>query len=166
MAHAMVAIRDASTMPMSYHKAINSLDTANWLTAIKAEHDTIKKTKTYLLVKLPAGHWALRSKTIFKLKLKASRATDWHKAHVMVQGCGQREGINYFETYTPVLCYKSPWFLNALTVKLDLEIHQMDVNSAFLQADREDKIYMCQPEGFVDAQHPTKVWRLLKSLYG
>ena len=66
-------------------------------------------------------------KTIFKLKLKASSTTDHHKANVIVQGCSQHKGINYFETYTPVLHYESLQFLITLAIKLNLKIHQMDV---------------------------------------
>jgi len=53
-----------------------------------------------------------------------------------------------------------------LAVLLDLEIHQMDIDSAFLQANLEEQVYVHQPEGFVSPEHPYKVWKLIKSLYG
>ncbi len=162
----MAAVEDSGQTPATYLEAIKSPDAVEWLKAIKAEHDTIKKTRTYRLIDLPQGRKALGSKTIFKLKLKADGTTDHRKARVVVQGCGQCEGINFFETYAPVLRYESLRFLLALAVEMDLEIHQMDVDSAFLQADLKDEIYIRQPEGFIDPKHPNKVWRLLKSLYG
>jgi len=53
-----------------------------------------------------------------------------------------------------------------LAVLLDLDIHQMDIDSAFLQANLEEQVYVHQPEGFVSLEHPYKVWKLIKSLYG
>jgi hypothetical protein len=103
VAHAMVAVEDLSQTPTSYLEVIWSPEVMEWLKAIKAEHDVIKRTNTYKLVDLPQGRKALGLKMIFKLKLKANGSADRHKACVVVQGCGQCEGINYFETYTLVL---------------------------------------------------------------
>jgi transposase InsO family protein len=163
---AMVAIGESTITPDSYQEALNSPDAMHWLKAASEEHESLKKTNTFRLVELPIGRKALGSKLIFKLKTRADGTPERYKARIVVQGFSQREGIDFTETYAPVVRYESLRFLLALAVLLDLEIHQMDVDSAFLQADLDDEVYVRQPEGFVDPDNPGKVWRLLKSLYG
>lgn len=137
-----------------------------WLKAILEEHNTLKQTLTYKLVDLPISHKARRAKPIFKLKVKANGSPECFKACVVVQGYAQKEGVDFFETYTPVLHYKTLQFLLTLAIPLNLDIHQMDVNSAFRQAGLKEEVYMHQPEGLINPDHPHKVWHLLKSLYG
>ena len=66
----------------------------------------------------------------------------------MVQGFRQREGLDFFDTYSPVTRITSIRLLIAIAALRDLEIHQMDVKSAFLKEDLENEIYMKQPERF------------------
>ena len=80
----MSSVANASPTPSTYHEAIKSADAPSWLQAIKAEHD--QKSRD---ICLPRGHKALKSKTVFKLKLKVDRMTNHYKAHIVVQGCGQ-----------------------------------------------------------------------------
>jgi len=87
-----------------------------------------------------------------------------YTARLVVKGYAQVFGRDYFDTYAPVLRYESLHLLLGLAVLLDLDIHQMDKDSAFLQANIEEQVY--QPEGFVSPEHPYKVWKLIKSLYG
>jgi hypothetical protein len=151
--------------PLSLKEALASPKANLWLKVILKEHNVLKQTLTYKLVDLPVGRKALGVKPIFKLKVKADGLPKQFKVCVVVQGYAQKEGIDFFETYVPVLHYEMLWFLLTLAVLLDLDIHQMDVNSAFLQANLEEEVYVQQPEGLINPNHPHKVWRLLKSLY-
>ena len=67
----------------------------------------------------------------------------------MVQGFRQKEGLDFFDTYSPVTRITSIRILIAIAALRNLEIHQMDVKTAFLNGDLEEEIYMKQPEGYV-----------------
>ena len=84
----------------------------------------------------------------------------------MAQGFSQKHGIYYNDVFAPVARYTSIRSILAIANQLDLEVHQMDVKSAFLNGKLNEEIYMHQPEGFVNAEKPRKVCRLKKSLYG
>jgi len=130
------------------------------------EMDALFKAGTYELVDLPQGHKALAVKWVFKLKFRADGTPERYKARLVVKGYAQVFGRDYFDTYAPALCYESLHLLLGLAVLLDLDIHQMDIDSAFLQANLEEQLYVHQAEGFVSPEHPHKVWKLIKSLYG
>jgi hypothetical protein len=78
----------------------------------------------------------------------------------------QREGINYNETFSPVSCKDSFRIIIALVAYYDLELHQMDVRTAFLNGDLEENVYMAQPKGFVVKGKEDMGCRLKKSIYG
>ncbi|GJV88812.1 retrotransposon protein, putative, ty1-copia subclass [Tanacetum coccineum] len=85
---------------------------------------------------------------------------------LVIQGFRQREGLDYFDTYSPVTRITSIRTIIAIAALRNLEIHQMDVKTAFLNGDLEEEIYMNQPEGFIAPGQEGKVCRLVKSLYG
>ncbi len=97
---------------------------------------------------------------IYKLKVDASGLIEHYKAHLVVKGYTQRWGTNYNKTFTPVILLKNLHFLLTLAVTLDLEIHQMDVESAFLHTPICKEIYIMQPEGYINPKHPNHVCRL------
>ena len=84
----------------------------------------------------------------------------------MAKGFTQREGIDYDETFSPVLQYASLRCLLAMVAHYNLELHQMDVKTAFLNGDIDHEIYMRQPEGHEVPGKEDHVCRLKKSLYG
>ena len=83
-----------------------------------------------------------------------------------LKGYKQRHGVDYFDTYAPVDRISSIRCLIALASIHKLVIHQMDVNTAFLNGYLEEEIYMEQPEGFKIPGQEKKVCKLVKSLYG
>lgn len=80
-----------------------------------------------------------------------------------MKGCAQRKGLDFEETFSPVVRYSSIRYLLALAAQLDLNISQMDAVSAFLQGELAEEIYMYQPEGYEESN---KVCKLRKSIYG
>ncbi|KAL0392633.1 UNVERIFIED_CONTAM: Retrovirus-related Pol polyprotein from transposon TNT 1-94 [Sesamum radiatum] len=82
------------------------------------------------------------------------------------KGFKQKEGIDYFDTYSPVARLTTIRVLIALASVYNLSIHQMDVKTAFLYGELDEEIYMDQPEGFVAHGNERKVCKLVKSLYG
>ena len=108
----------------------------------------------------------LGCKWIFKKKMKSDGTIDKYKARLVIKGYRQREGLDYFDTYSPVSRITFIRVLLAITALWNLEIHQMDVKTAFLNGDLEEEIYMDQLEGFSVPGQKNKVCRLVKSLYG
>lgn len=89
-----------------------------------------------------------------------------YKARLVAQGYRQKKGLDYNETYSPVASLNVMKTLLAVAAQKGWVCHQMDFNSAYLNAPLHEDIYMCQPEGFVEAENETKCCKLSKSLYG
>ena len=82
------------------------------------------------------------------------------KARLVVIGCKQIEGADFFDTYSPVSKVTTIRVLIALACVFNLEIHQMDVKTAFLNGDLKEQIYMSQPKGFIESGKEKKVCKL------
>ena len=115
---------------------------------------------------LPPGCKPLGYRWIFKKKMKADGSIDKYKARLVIKGHKQKEGLDYFDTHSPVTRITSIRMLIAIAALYNLEIHQMDVKTAFLNGDLDEEIYMEQPEGFIVPGQEKKVCILVKSLYG
>ncbi|KAH9079752.1 hypothetical protein Ae201684P_017098 [Aphanomyces euteiches] len=105
----------------------------------------------------------------FKVKEKADGSIDKYKARLVAKGYSQTFGIDYEETFTPVAKFTSIRVLLSLAAKHNLELQQMDVNTAFLNSDLDEDIYMEIPMGLNDHKNPglsKPVLKLKKSLYG
>ena len=152
--------------PQNYHQAVNSSDGPQWKEAIKCEIDSILQNHTWELVDLPAGCKPLGYRWIFKKKMKTDGTIDKYKARLVIKGYKQREGLDYFDTYSPVTRITSIRMVLAIAAIRNLEVHQMDVKTAFLNGNLEEEIYMEQPEGFIAKRQEKKVCKLVKSLYG
>ncbi|KAF3616494.1 hypothetical protein FXO38_34517 [Capsicum annuum] len=125
--------------------------------AVNSEIDSILSNHTWELVDLPPGNKPLGSKWICKRKIKADGTIDKYKARLVVKGFKQKEGLDYFDTYSPVTRITSIRMLIALASVYDLQIHQMDVKAAFLNGELEEEIYMEQPEDFVVPEKENKL---------
>ena len=121
---------------------------------------------TWELVDLPPGSKPLGYKWIFKKKMKVDGSIDIFKSRVVIKGYKQKEGLDYFDTYSPVTRILSIRMLIAIAAIHNLEIHQMDVKTTFLNGDLDEEIYMEQSEGFIITGQEKKVYWLVKSLYG
>ncbi|GJT08018.1 retrotransposon protein, putative, ty1-copia subclass [Tanacetum coccineum] len=104
-------------------------------------------------------------KWIFKKKRKADGTVDKYKARLVIKGFRQREGLDYFDTYSLVTRITSIRMILAIAALRNLEVHQIDVKKAFLNRDLKEEIYMNQPKGFMAPRLESKVCRLVKSLY-
>ncbi|WKA09025.1 hypothetical protein VitviT2T_026704 [Vitis vinifera] len=122
--------------------------------------------RTWELVDLPPGAKTIGCKWIFKRKLKQDGSIEKYKAHSVAKGFKQRNDVDYFDTFAPVTRIASIRVLFTLTSFHNLVIHQMDVKTAFLNGDLEEKIYTDQPEGCVVPGKEKRVCKLVKSLYG
>ena len=110
--------------------------------AVNSEIESILQNHTWELEDLPPGCKPLGHKWIFKRKLKADGSIDKYKARLVVKGYKQKEGVDYFDTYSPVTRITSIRMLMANAALHNLDIHQMDVKIAFLNGELNEEIYM------------------------
>ena len=115
---------------------------------------------------LPPGCKPLSSKWVFKRKRKVDGSIDKNKERLMIKGYKQIEGLDYFDTYSPVTRINSIKMVLTISALKNLEVHHMDVKIAFLNGELDDEIYMEQLEGFSAPRQKCKVYKLVKSLYG
>ena len=108
----------------------------------------------------------LGSKWVFRVKLLADGSLDKYKARLVAQGFNQEEGIDYLETYSPVVRSATVRAVLHLATIMNWELKQMDVKNAYLHGDLTETVYMKQPAGFVKKALPNHVCLLHKSLYG
>jgi len=108
----------------------------------------------------------LTNRWVFKTKTNQKGEIMKRKARLVVRGHTQRAGIDFDETYAPVTRYESIRTLLAAAVNKNMHVHQMDVTSAYVQGELNDEVYMEQPENYVQEGMESKVYKLLKPLYG
>nr|GFA63206.1 integrase, catalytic region, zinc finger, CCHC-type, peptidase aspartic, catalytic [Tanacetum cinerariifolium] len=89
-----------------------------------------------------------------------------NKARLVAKGYAQEEGIDFEESFAPVARLEAVWIFIAYAAHKFFPIFQMDVKTAFLNGPLKEEVYIAQPDGFVDPDHPKKVYRLRKALYG
>lgn len=155
-----------SDTPKTFKEAMQSQHRLEWQKAMQKEFSTAESMGTWQLVKraeLPAGVNVVTVKWVLKRKHDESGNPTEFKARITPHGYKQVEGVDFYETYAQVGMYKTLRVLLALTAQYDLELEQMDVPSAFLNAELDEEIYMELPEGF---QQPGMIVKLLKALYG
>lgn len=163
---AIIENDEFSSDPITYEEAMARPDSHLWLKAMIEELESILAAKTWDLCPLPDGRVPIGCVFNYRIKRKADGSIDRYKARMCAQGCTQRKGIDYTETFAPVARLSSLRTLLAIVAAEDLELHQMDVKTAFLNGDLTEDIYMKQPKGFVHAGKEDLVCKLNKSLYG
>ncbi|UYV79065.1 hypothetical protein LAZ67_17000981, partial [Cordylochernes scorpioides] len=117
------------------------------------------------LMDLPDNAKAIGCKWIFRIKRKGNGEIDRYRARLVAKGFSQRRGIDYKETFAPVVRYDSVRVLLALATVMDMEIMQFDIKTAFLNGDLDEDIYMQIPEG-IEVENKNLVCKIKKSLYG
>ncbi len=150
----------ARVIPVSYKKATLPDNIDFWKPGIDKEHDCLLRNKTWTIVKRKPSMHVLPSKYVFRVK------NGGPKARVVALGCHQLFGIDYLETFAPVVKLTTIRTLLALVAMFDLECEQMDVITAFLNGDLDQEIYMLIPEGLRTPENEGMVCKLQKSLYG
>ncbi|GKC82151.1 retrovirus-related pol polyprotein from transposon TNT 1-94 [Tanacetum coccineum] len=105
-------------------------------------------------------------KWIYKVKLDEYGDVLKNKARLVAKGYRQEKGIDFEESFAPVARIEAIRIFIANAASKKIAIYQMDVKTSFLNGDLKEEVYVSQPEGFVDPDHPTHVYRLKKALYG
>ncbi|GJS46979.1 ribonuclease H-like domain-containing protein [Tanacetum coccineum] len=135
-------------------------------TSMQEELLQFKLQKVWILVDLPKGHRAIGTKWVYRNKKDERGIVIRNKARLVAQGHTQEEGIDYDEVFAPVARIEAIRIFLAYASYMGFMVYQMDVKSAFLYGQIEEEVYVCQPPGFEDPDHPDKVYKVVKALYG
>ncbi|GJS14606.1 retrovirus-related pol polyprotein from transposon TNT 1-94 [Tanacetum coccineum] len=118
------------------------------------------------LVDKPFGKMIIKLKWLWKNKKDEDQTVIRNKARLVAKGYAQEEGIDFEESFAPVARLEAVRIFIAYAAHKSFPIYQMDVKTAFLNGPLKEEVYVAQPEGFVDPDHPEKVYLLRKALYG
>ncbi|KAJ4776116.1 hypothetical protein LUZ62_060373 [Rhynchospora pubera] len=149
--------------PTTFNKA-NHLPV--WREAMQTEINALALNKTWTLVTPPTDARVIGCKWVYKIKRRSDGSIERYKARLVAKGYHQQEGVDYFDTFSPVVRPTTIRVVLSLAVSHQWPIRQLDVNNAFLHGDLTERVYMDQPPGFIDNSKPNHVCLLSKSLYG
>ncbi|CAL9010999.1 unnamed protein product [Prunus brigantina] len=130
------------------------------------EIQALHQQGTWTLVPPPSHTNIVGCKWIFKVKKNADGTISRYKARLVAQGFSQEYGLDYDETFSPVVRHTTVRLILGLAVQFQWKLRQLDVKNAFLHGELQEEVFMKQPQGFVDPTYPDFVYKLQKSLYG
>ncbi|GJU81309.1 putative ribonuclease H-like domain-containing protein [Tanacetum coccineum] len=147
-------------------KVTEALEDGSWVEAMQEELLQFKLQQVWVLVDLPTGAKVIGTKWVYRNKKDERGVVVRNKARLVAQGHRQEEGIDYDEVFAPVARIEAIRLFLAFASFMGFIVYQMDVKSAFLYGTIDEEVYVSQPPGFVDPDHPTKVYKVVKALYG
>jgi hypothetical protein len=148
--------------PTSLNQALSNKD---WVATMDKEHEALLKNNTWHLVPRPKDKNIVGCKWVYKVKHKADGTVERYKAQLVAKGFKQQYGIDYEESFSPVVKAATIRLILSIAVSKGWSLRQLDVQNAFLHGILEEDVYMQQPPGYVDKIHPTYVCKLDKALY-
>lgn len=149
--------------PESLQSARESEQSKQWEEAMRQEIQSLEANGTWELVPWN-GQTLVDNRWTFKVKLDNSGNVSRYKARLVARGFSQRLGIDYWDTFSPVIRMESVRSIIAIAAAKKMVVQQFDVKTAFLHGELEETIYMKQPAGFGDGSG--RVCKLKKSIYG
>ncbi|CAM8999551.1 unnamed protein product [Rhodiola kirilowii] len=150
--------------PTCYTKACKD---PKWNEAMEAELQALHKNNTWEITNLPQGMHPIGSKWIYRVKRNSDGTIQRYKARLVARGFTQTEGLDYHETFAPVVKMNTIRALLAVAVSKGWPLFQLDVDNAFLHGQLDEEVYMTLPPGYFKVEKAQgKVCKLLKSLYG
>jgi hypothetical protein len=162
----LAVIADNEKEPSNHDEVLKSSQRDEWLAAEREEIKSQVENKSFVIIprsSVPSEHRVLQSRWVYKLKRDVNNRIARFKARLVAKGYFQRQGIDYFDTFAPVMAYRTLRVILSLAAMMDLEIKQVDIVTAFLHADVKEDIYMELPDGY---EKDDKVMKLKKAIYG
>ncbi|GKA01962.1 retrovirus-related pol polyprotein from transposon TNT 1-94 [Tanacetum coccineum] len=149
--------------PKNYKDALTQ---ACWIEAMQEELHEFERLEVWELVPPPDKAFVITLKWIYKVKLDELGGILKNKARLVARGYRQEEGIDFEESFAPVARLEAIQFFLAFAAHMNMVVYQMDVKTTFLNGNLREKVYVSQPDGFVDPNKPNYVYKLKKALYG
>jgi len=139
--------------PGSYYEAMQEPEAHKWKEDMKAEMSQFERLKVWTKAPRPKDKPVLTNRWVVVRKPNISTKSLNHYVRFVIKGYTQRPWFDYEESYTPVAKQESRRLLFALSAIKQWSVGQMDVDTAFLNADLEEEVFVEQPEGFSDGTH-------------
>ena len=152
--------------PKTWKMMLKSTEARKWIAAADAEYASLIGMNTWKLVPRPAKQNIIRNRWIFKTRRRVDGTIEKLKARLVAKGFTQIKGVDFSEVFAPTTRLESVRILLSIMALKHWKGRQIDIKSAFLNGKLEEKLYMEQPEGFIDPAHPDHVCELQGSLYG
>jgi len=137
-----------------------------WHSAMHEKIQALRANRTWTLAPFHPSMNVVDSWWVYKIKRRSDGSIERYKVCLVARGFTQQEGIDYSETFSPVIKQATVRLVFSIAVSCGWKIHQLDIHNAFLNGVLDEEVYMKQPPGFVDSALPSHVCRLHKSLYG
>ncbi|GJV90476.1 retrovirus-related pol polyprotein from transposon TNT 1-94 [Tanacetum coccineum] len=138
----------------------------SWIDAMQEEIHEFERIQVWELVPCPDKVLLIKLKWIYKVKTDEFGGVLKNKARLVAQGFRQEDGIDFEESFIPVARIEAICIFIGNVAHKNMMIYQMDVKMACLNGELKEEIYVSQPEGFVDQDNPSHVYKLKKALYG
>ncbi|CAI5474664.1 unnamed protein product [Closterium sp. Yama58-4] len=151
--------------PRSYAEAMAGPYSSQWQTAMDAEMASWKSTGTYVDEVPPPGANIVSGMWIFRVK-RPPGSPPVFKARYVARGFSQREGVDFFQTFSPTPKMTTLRVLLHIAAQRDYELHSLDFSTAFLQGSLHEEIWLRHPPGFTGSVPPGTQWRLQRPVYG
>ncbi|GKA44003.1 retrovirus-related pol polyprotein from transposon TNT 1-94 [Tanacetum coccineum] len=152
-----------TTKPKNFKQAMTE---PSWIDAIQEEIYEFQRLEVWELVPCPDKVLLIKLKWIYKVKTDEFGRVVKNKARLVAQGFRQEEGVDFEESFAPVAKIEAICIFVENAAHKNMTIYQMDVKTAFLSGELKEEVYVSQPEGFVDQDNPSHVYKLKKALYG
>ena len=149
--------------PWNIEEALSNTD---WKMAMDSEYSALMNNKTWHLVPPQKGRNVIGCKWVYKIKRKKDGSLDRYKARLVAKGFKQRYGIDYEDTFSPVIKHSTIRIILSLAIFRGWSLRQLDVQNAFLHGYLYEDVYMQQPPGYEDPAKPNYVCKLDRALYG
>ncbi|CAI7794605.1 unnamed protein product [Closterium sp. NIES-54] len=151
--------------PRSYAEAIKGPYSSQWQAAMDAEMASWKSTGTYVDEVPPSGANIVSGMWIFRVK-RPPGSPPVFKARYVARGFSQRQGVDYFQTFSPTPKMTTLRVLLHVAAQRDYELHSLDFSTAFLQGILHEEIWLRRPPGFTGSFPPGTQWSLRRPVYG
>ncbi|CAI7855413.1 unnamed protein product [Closterium sp. NIES-53] len=151
--------------PRFYDEAIAGEYSSPWQTAMDAEMAFWKSTGTYVDEVPPPGANIVSGMWIFRVK-RPPGSPPVFKARYVARGFSHREGVDFFQTFSPTPKMTILRVLLLVVAQRDYELHSLDFSTAFLQGSLREEIWLCRPPGFTGSFAPGTQWSLRRPVYG
>jgi hypothetical protein len=152
--------------PASYKESMKNENLLKWHEAMEEELRSMSSNDVWDLVEISDGVKRVSCKYVYKTKYDSKGKIKRFKTRLVAKGFTQREGIDYTENFSHVSKKDSFRIVMALVAHYDLELHQMDVKTVFLNGELQEIVYMAQSKGFAIEGKEHMGCRLKKFIYG
>nr|GEY63298.1 copia protein [Tanacetum cinerariifolium] len=158
----MFALTVSTAEPKNIKEAM--ADSA-WIEVMQEELHQFDQLQVWELVDKPFSKTVIKLKWLWKNKKDEDQTVIHNKARLVAKGYAQEEGIDFEESFTPVARLEVVWIFVAYAAHKSFPIYQMDMKTEFLNGPLKEEVYVAQPEGFVDPDHPEKAKYALQILH-